>query len=140
MKAHQRSCNVLDLPELRSLFQQPFIDEFIEREIESAESIEEQIIENSNLPDSEPLKGLKLPERKNEWKNVNTYSKNNLIMPENIHDIDKNAKEFQKSIYEFFAENYGTHDNSEKEELIPKYADHSKNQSEEITERTETRS
>ena len=55
MKAHQRSCNVLDLPELRSLFQQPFIDEFIEREIESAETIEEQIIDNSNLPDSEPL-------------------------------------------------------------------------------------
>ena len=49
-------------------------------------------------------------------------------MPENIHDIDKTAKEFQKSIYEFFAANYGTHDNSEKGELIPKYADHSKNQ------------
>ena len=35
--AHQKLCNVLDLPELRSSFQQPFIDEFIEREIESAE-------------------------------------------------------------------------------------------------------
>ena len=128
LKAHQRSCNVLDLPELRSLFQQPFIDEFIEREIESAETIEEQIIDNSNLPDSEPLKGLKLPKRKDEWENVNAYFRNNLIMPENIHDIDKTAKEFQKSIYEFFAENYGTHDNSEKGELIPKYADHSKNQ------------
>ena len=31
-------------------------------------------------------------------------------------------------LYEFFAENYGTHHNSEKRELIPKYADHSKNQ------------
>ena len=128
LKGHQRSCNVLDLPELRSLFQQPFIDELIEPEIESAETIEEQIIDNSNLPDSEPLKGLKLPKRKDEWENVNTYFKNNVIMPENIHDIDKTAKEFQKSIYEFFAENYGTHDNSEKGELIPKYADHSKNQ------------
>ena len=49
-------------------------------------------------------------------------------MPENIDDIGKTAKEFQKSIYEFFAENYGTHGNSEKGELIPKYADHSKNQ------------
>ena len=94
MKAHQRSCNVLDLPELRSLFQQPFIHELIEREIESAKTIEEQIIDNSNLPDSEPLKGLKLPKRKDEWKNINTYFKNNLIMPENIHDIDKTAKEF----------------------------------------------
>ena len=49
-------------------------------------------------------------------------------MPENIHDIDKTAKEFQKSIYEFFTENYGTHDDSEKGDLMPKYADHSKNQ------------
>ena len=128
LKAHQRSCDVLDLPELRSLFQQPFIDELIEREIESSETIEEQIIDNSNLPNSEPLKGLKLSKRKDEWENVNAYFKNNLIMPENIHDIDKTAKEFQKSIYEFFAENYGTHDNSEKGELIPKYADHSKNE------------
>ena len=94
MKARQRSCNVLDLPELRSLFQQPFIDELIEREIESAKTIEEQIIDNNNLPDSAPLKGLKLPKRKDEWKNINTYFKNNLIMPENIHDIDKTAKEF----------------------------------------------
>ena len=100
MKTHQRSCNVLDLPELRSLFQQPFNNEFIEREIESAETIEEQIKENSNLPDSEPLKGLKLPKRKDEWENVIAYFKNNLIMPENIHDVDKTAKEFKKSIYE----------------------------------------
>ena len=76
LKAHQRSCNVLDLPELRGLFEQLFIDEFIEREIESAEAIEEQIIDNSDLSDSEPLKGLKLPKRKDEWENVNTYFKN----------------------------------------------------------------
>ena len=49
-------------------------------------------------------------------------------MPENIHDIDETAKEFKESIYEFFVENHGTHDNSEKGELITKYADHSKNQ------------
>ena len=49
-------------------------------------------------------------------------------MPENIHGFDEAAKEFQKSIYEFFVENYGTHDSSEKGELITKYADHSKNQ------------
>ena len=41
-------------------------------------------------------------------------------MPENIHDIDETAKEFHKSIYEFFVENYGTHDKSEQEELITK--------------------
>ena len=128
LRAYQRSSNVLDLLELRSLFQQPFIDEFIEREIESAEAIEEQIIDNSDLPDSEPLRGLKLPKLKDEWENVNTYFRNNLIMPENIHDIDETAKEFQKTIYEFFVENYGTHDNTEKGELITKYADHSKNQ------------
>ena len=73
---------------------------------------------------SEPLKGLKLPKRKDEWENVNTYLKNNLSMPENIHDIEKTAKEFQKSTYKFLVENYGTHDNSEQGELITKYADH----------------
>ena len=50
--------------------------------------------------------------------------KKNLNMPENIHD-NKTAEEFQKSIYEFFVDNYGTHDNSEQGE---EYADHSKNQ------------
>ena len=72
LKAHQRSCNVLDLPELRNLFQQPFTDEFIDREIET---VEEQIIDNSDLPDSEPLKGPKLSKRKDERENVNTYFK-----------------------------------------------------------------
>ena len=33
-----------------------------------------------------------------------------------------------KKYLRIFAENYGTHDNGEKGELIPKYADHSKNQ------------
>ena len=102
MKAHQRSCNVLDFPELRSLSQHPFIDEFIEPEIKSAETIEEQIIDNSNLPDSEPLKGLKLPKRNDERENINAYFKNNLIMPENIHDIDKTAKEFQTNVFTNF--------------------------------------
>ena len=40
----------------------------------------------------------------------------------------KLLKNFRKVFTNFFAENYGTHDNSEKGELIPKYADHSKNQ------------
>ena len=64
------------------------------------------------------------------------FKKKNLNMPENIHD-NKTAEEFQKSIYEFFVDNYGTHDNSEQGE---EYADHSKKPVEESTEKTETRS
>ena len=37
--------NTLDLPEQRSLFLQPFIEELIKREIESPETIDEQTID-----------------------------------------------------------------------------------------------
>ena len=68
LKAHQRSCKVLDLPELREMFQQSLLQELIVNESDN--------ISDDNNSDNEPgsedlhnnviLKGLKLPRSRDE--------------------------------------------------------------------------
>ena len=71
--------------------------------------------------------GLKLPRSKEEWDSVNTHFKNNMAIQNDINNIDETAQQFQSSIYEYFLENFGSHENSNEEEFSVKCASYSKN-------------
>ena len=128
LKAHQRSCKVLDLPELREMFQQPLLQELIVNESDNISDDNN----SGNEPDNEDvhnnvvLKGFKLPRSKEEWDSVNTHFKNNMVIQNDINNINETAQQFQSSIYEYFLENFGSHENSNEDEVSVKYASYSK--------------
>ena len=49
-----------------------------------------------------------------------------MAIQNDINNIDETAQQFQLSIYEDFLENFGSHENSNEEELSVKYASCSK--------------
>ena len=104
LKAHQRSCKVLDLPELREMFQQPLLQELIVNESDniSDDNNSDNEPDNEDLHNNIVLKGLKLPRSKDESDSVNTHFKNNMAIQNDTNDIDKTAQQFQSSIYEYF--------------------------------------
>ena len=113
LKAHQRYCKVLDLPELRGMFQQLLLQELI---VNESDNISDD--NNSDKPDNEDLhnnvvlKGFKLPRSREEWDSVNTHFINNMAIENDINNIDETAQQFQSSIYKYFLENFGSHENS----------------------------
>ena len=123
LKAHQRSCKVLDLPELSEMFQQPLLQILI---VNKSDNISDDNNSN-NEPDNEDLhnnvilKGHKLRRSKEELDSVNMAIQND------IKDIDEIAQQFQSSTYEYFLENFGSHENSNEDEFSVKYASYSKN-------------
>ena len=68
LKAHQRSCKVLDLPELREMFQQPLLQELIVNESDNVldDNNSDNEPANEALHNNVVLKGLKLPRSKEE--------------------------------------------------------------------------
>ena len=123
------SCKVLDLPELREMFQQPLLQKLIVNESDN--------ISDDNNSDNEPnkkdlrnnvaLKGLKLPRSKEEWDSVNTHFKINMAIQNDTNNIHETAQQCQSSIYEYLLETFGSHENSNEEEFSVKYASYSKN-------------
>ena len=51
-----------------------------------------------------------------------------MAIQNDINDIDETAQQFQSSIYEYFLENFGSHENGNEKEFSVKYASFSKNQ------------
>ena len=49
-----------------------------------------------------------------------------MAIQNDINNIDEAAQQFQSSIYEYFLENFGSHENSNEEEFSVKYASYSK--------------
>ena len=72
LKAHQRFCKVLDLPELREMFQQPLLQELIVNENDniSDDNNSDNELDNEDLHNNVVLKGLKLPRSKEEWEMI----------------------------------------------------------------------
>ena len=82
LKAHQRSCKVLDLHELREMFQQPLLQKVIVNESDniSDNNNSDNEADNEDLRYNVVLKGLKLPRSKEEWDSVSTHFKNNMAI------------------------------------------------------------
>ena len=129
LKAHQRSCKVLDLPELREMFQQPLLQELIVNESDniSDDNNSDNEPDNEDLHNNVVLTGFQHPRSKEEWDSVNTHFKNNMAIQNDINSLNETAQQFQSSIYEYFPENFGSHQNSNEEEFSVKYASYSKN-------------
>ena len=50
-----------------------------------------------------------------------------MAIQNDINDIDETAQQFQSSIYKYFLENFGSHENSNEDGFSVKYASYSKN-------------
>ena len=50
-----------------------------------------------------------------------------MAIQNDINDIDETAQQFQSSIYEYFLENFGSHENSNEDGFSVKHASYSKN-------------
>ena len=120
---------VLDLPELREMFQQPLLQELIVNESDniSDDNNSDNEPDNEDLHNNIVLKGLKLSRSKEEWDSVNTHFKNIMAIQNDINDIDETAQQVQSSIYEYFLENFGSQENSNEDEFYVKYTNYSKN-------------
>ena len=96
------------------MFQQPLLQELIVNESDNIldDNNSDNEPDNEDLHNNVVLKGLKLPRSKEEWDSVNTHFKNNMAIQNDINDIDETAQQFQSSIYEYFLENFGSHENS----------------------------
>ena len=114
---------------MREMFQQPLLQELIVNESDniSDDNNSDNEPDNEDLHNSVVLKGLKLPRSKEEWDSGNTHFKNNMAIQNDINDIDETAQQFQSSIYEYFFENFGSHENRNEDEFSVKYASYSKN-------------
>ena len=50
-----------------------------------------------------------------------------MAIQNDINDTDETAQQFQSSIYEYFLQDFGSHENSNEDEFSVKYANYSKN-------------
>ena len=92
LKAHQRSCKVLDLPKLREVVP-PLLQELVVNESDNISDYNnsDNDPDNEDLHNNVVLKGLKLPRSKEEWDSVNTHFKINMAIPNGINNIDENS-------------------------------------------------
>ena len=72
LKAHQRSCHVVDIPNIKELFEMQ--DEYVSEESDEECNEEEQI----NSVKERVLKGIKLPKNKDQWNIANDFFKSSL--------------------------------------------------------------
>jgi hypothetical protein len=102
LRAHKRFCQVNDVPELANLFEHDM------------EQLQDSIIESNdekfinNRIKRLPKQGIKLPKTTVEWDIANDFFKVNLGYNGEIEDVNTVIKNVQNTIYDYFANNYGT--------------------------------
>ena len=103
-QAHKRSCRVLDISDLRLMFElgsdpEPDPDDTEETSTDSCSYFEYERV--SKLP------GIKLPKSEDQWKEANEHFKTVLPYNSEIANIEDTLAHTQKSIYKYFSEKYG---------------------------------
>ena len=103
-QAHKRSCRVLDIPDLRLMFElgpdpEPDPDDSEETNTDSCSYFEYERV--SKLP------GIKLPKSEDQWKEANEHFKTVLPYNSEIAYIEDTLVHTQKAIYQYFSEKYG---------------------------------
>ena len=103
-QAHKQSCRVLDIPDLRLMFElgpdpEPDPDDSEETYTDSCSHFEHERV--SKLP------GIKLPKSEDQWKGANKHFKTLLPYNSEIANIEYTLVHTQKSIYQYFSEKYG---------------------------------
>jgi hypothetical protein len=121
LRAHQRFCHVNDTPELRDLF----THEIEQLNNSAVENHDDNVI--GDCIKRIPKKGIKLPKSSAEWNIANDFFKLHLNCNNEIEDINKEIKNIQNTLYDYFADNYGTV-GGESDDLKQHYGDLSKRQ------------
>ena len=121
LKAHQRSCHVVDIPNIKELFEMQ--DEYVPEESDEERNEEEQI----NSVKERVLKGIKLPKSRDQRNIANDFFKVALPVNDPIENIDDSVQTLQRIIYNYVKSNYGNVD-SNIEEFSNTYDNMSRNQ------------
>ena len=96
LRAHQRFCKIVDMPELRELFNNELLTNI---QPSTAETLEHEH-ENLRFRGEQPIKpGLKLPKTKEEWTRANDFFKAIFDHTMSIVDIDEEIIGLQNSVY-----------------------------------------
>ena len=93
LKAHQRSCHVVDIPNIKVLFEMQ--DEYVSEESDEEWNEEEQI----NSVKERVLKGIRLPKNKDQWNIANDFFKVALQVNDPIENIDDSVQTLQRIVY-----------------------------------------
>ena len=101
LKAHQRSCHVVDIRNIKELFEMQ--DEYVSDESDEERNEEEQI----NSVKERVLNGIKLRKNKDQWNIANDFFKVPLPVNDPIENIDDSVQTLQIIIYNYFKSNYG---------------------------------
>ena len=100
LKTYQRSCHVVDIPNIKELFEMQ--DEYVSEESDEERNEEKQI----NHVKERVLKGIKLPKNKDQWNVANDFFKVALQVNDLIKNIDDSVQTLQRIIYNYFKSNY----------------------------------
>ena len=120
LKAHQRSCHVVDIPNIKELFEMQ--DEYVSEESDKERNEEEQI----NSVKERVLKEIKLPKNKDQWNIANDFFIVALPVNNPIENIDDSVQTLQIIIYNYLS-NYSSV-GSNIEEFSNTYDNMSRNQ------------
>ena len=98
LNTHRRSCNILNIPNIKETLTTPigFNENFIE-------SIPE--ITTDDLPKNILKVGVKLPKSKRDWSISNEHFKS--LLSSDTSDLETGISLIQSTIYDYFAVNYG---------------------------------
>ena len=80
LQAHKRSCKVIDIPDIKSLFEYPIVN--------NEEELDDRT-ENLQFDKIETIPGIKLPSTKEEWELANNYFKAELPWHQQNHIYNK---------------------------------------------------
>ena len=116
LNSHKRSCHVLDIPNLKSLFEVSL--QGTSDDIEESNEEDEEI----DLDKLSLLTGVKLPKRDSDWQNANDYFKI-MVEPETLtnENINTYVRRLQETIHRYFKEQYGNVLDTQSHELFQRY-------------------
>ena len=111
LQAHKRACRILDIPDMKALFEEPLrINEVEDNEPEVNDDEHETMEKNLKL------NGVKLPTSKDDWNLANDHFKETFPYADEISNIDEYVHNFQQAIYSYFHDTYGSATNTSLDE------------------------
>ena len=93
LKAHQHSCHMVDIPNIKELLEMQ--DEYVSEESDKERNEEEQINSVKELV----FKGIKLPKKKDQWNIVNDFFKVALPVNDPIENIQMIVFKLYKELF-----------------------------------------
>ena len=116
LNSHKRSCHVLDIPDLKSLYEVSL--QGTSDDIEESNEEDEEI----DLDKLSLLTGVKLPKRDSDWQIATDYFKI-MVEPETLpnENINTYVLRLQETIHSYFKEQYGNLGDTQSHELYQRY-------------------